>query len=112
MNVSHDHDLRTEETVVRVLRAARAADAAALPVRHTARTDRCVPVSRLLLAAKRGTPLSAADQQHLDGCEFCQGVRRAFAGLAKPVADDETTVFGSSEETTRFDSPPQPPKGG
>lgn len=116
MSVSHKPVEQIDETVVRVLRGARANDTAALPKQHTYRTPQCLPVSRVLAVAKsvRGA-WTATEQQHLDGCAFCRKVFAAFNdGQTAPATDDETTTvvnFAASDETTHVDPAPRAKPG-
>lgn len=82
----------TEETVVRLIRAARANDADAAPIRHSHQTDRCPPVARFSAVLRCGGAWTPDEQAHLRDCAFCMRVYNMF--LAPLPDTDEATLSG------------------
>jgi hypothetical protein len=106
MNVSNE---RAEETVVGVLRAARANDIETAPAHHSGQTDRCPNVARFAAYYKFGVAWTADEAAHVRGCPFCQKVSAMFtAVIGETAREDTVTNRGGTEDTRTEPNPPAP----
>jgi hypothetical protein len=82
-----------EKQLVGLLRAAHALDRENAPTQHSQRTPKCPPLPRFPAGLAGGwTP---QEQQHVDGCDYCQKVSRMFG----PAPGAEDTVVDRAEDT-------------
>jgi hypothetical protein len=84
----------TEETVVRLVRAARANDAEATPARHSQQTDRCPPVARFSAVLRCGGAWTTDEAAHVSECRFCKRVYDMFVAVVS-AASEAPTVGGA-----------------
>jgi hypothetical protein len=110
--MSKTNEQVAEETVVGVLRALRANDAA-VPARHSQQTPRCPPISRFVVVANGRGQWTAEETTHLrTSCPFCERVLRLLDTAKVAAAQEETVVdiSGGGEETVGGLSPRKPGK--
>lgn len=89
-----------EETVVRLLRAARANDAADAKARtrHSKQTDRCPPVARFSAVLRCGGAWSPEEAAHVSECKFCKRVYEMFVTNIAAVSQ-AATLAGCAGDT-------------
>lgn len=91
----------SEETVVRLLRAARANDtddANARHTRHSKQTDRCPPVARFSAVLRCGGAWSPDEAAHVGACKFCKQVYEMFVTNIA-AASQAATLVGCAGDT-------------